>query len=248
VASARRRRELTGAAAVLAVLALLALVGLRILVQEDGINALTRPASPANVFTPEEQEKQEQEHNPSSTEQSTSTSTGETTTSLPGDETSTTLAGPSTTVAAGAVTGDPTGAVTTAPPGRANNPAPPGGGGGGGGGGGVPVTATATISVTPSAMPAQWSMGRPIGPSAGAAASVAPVLQWSVASSGGAVTVQVTGPNVSSSAPNGPARLCPGTSDGTTCVARAGAHVYEIVVRGPGGQELDRKTATLNVG
>ena len=94
-----------------------------------------------------------------------------------------------------------------------------------------PPPSIVSFGVSPSRMPP----GYPI--------SSAPVLSWSV--SGGAGTVSVSGPGVSSGAFSGSQGVCPGTVESGWCTPGIGDHVYALVVRDQGGAVVDQRTATL---
>jgi RNA polymerase sigma factor (sigma-70 family) len=75
----------------------------------------------------------------------------------------------------------------------------------------------------------------------------APVLTWST--DGPAASVEVSGPNLSSSAPTGSTPVCPTSSAATWsfCVASAGSVSYTITARAADGSVLATATATLTI-
>jgi RNA polymerase sigma factor (sigma-70 family) len=94
-----------------------------------------------------------------------------------------------------------------------------------------PPPSIVSFGISPSRMPPGYPMAS------------APVLSWSV--NGGAGTVSVSGPGLSSGAFSGSQGVCPGSVRSGWCTPGIGDHVYALIVRDQGGAVVDQRTATL---
>jgi hypothetical protein len=72
----------------------------------------------------------------------------------------------------------------------------------------------------------------------------APVVSWAV--SGGAGTVSVNGPGLSSGAFSGSQGVCPGSVRSGWCTPGIGNHVYVLIVRDQGGAVVDQRTVAFS--
>jgi RNA polymerase sigma factor (sigma-70 family) len=99
-----------------------------------------------------------------------------------------------------------------------------------------PPTVTASIAVAPPSAPMTY-----LRPNA-------PVLTWST--TGGAATVEVSGPGVTSGESAGSMPLCPTASAPTWsfCTSAAGQFTYTIVARDAGGAIVATSSATITIG